>query len=277
MTATALPIAPAPHLRRLATALACAALLAAPLRAGAQIAVIGNTVDEHTASAGQRYEGTIIVRNLTAQPQPVRIYQTDYRFFSDGTSRFDSAGTTARSNASWLTPSAASLTIPPSSDVTLTYTVALPAVDTLRGTYWSAVMIEGAPTAPPSTGARQVGIGAVIRYAVQVATHLPTTGSRKVRLTKEAFVADTAGTRRLDMVVQNAGERAYRPALWVELYDANGTLRARLEQQRGLLYPGTSVTQRFTFATLPAGEYKAVVFADTGDDTVFAAQYKLTF
>jgi hypothetical protein len=277
MTSSVLPFARASRLRRLATALACAALLAAPLRAHAQIAVIGNTIDEHTASAGQRYEGTIIVRNLTPQSQPVRIYQTDYSFFSDGTSRFDSAGTTPRSNARWITPSATSLTIPPSADVTLTYTVALPSVDTLRGTYWSAVMIEGAPTAPPSTAARQVGIGAVIRYAVQVATHLPVTGSRTVRLTKEAFVPDTAGTRRLDMVVQNAGERAYRPALWVELYDANGTLRTRLEQQRGLLYPGTSVTQRFTFGNLPAGDYKAVVFADTGDDAVFAAQYKLTF
>jgi hypothetical protein len=77
--------------------------------------------------------------------------------------------------------------------------------------------------------------------------------------------------------VQNAGERAYRPNLWIELYDAAGTLRGRMEQQRGLLYPGTSLKQHFSFGALPAGEYKAVVFADTGDDTVSAAQYKLTF
>jgi hypothetical protein len=85
------------------------------------------------------------------------------------------------------------------------------------------------------------------------------------------------GKPALDMVVENAGERAYRPLLWVELYDAAGTLRARTEQQRGLLYPGCSLRQRFTFAKLPAGEYKAVIFADTGDETVLATQYKLTF
>lgn len=254
-----------------------AALAGAPASAAAQIAVIGNAVDEHTVAAGQRHDGTIIVRNLTTQPQPVRVYQTDYRFFADGTSHFDSAGTTRRSNAAWIAPSATSLTIPPSSDVALTYVVRVPAADSLRGTYWSAIMVEGAPTAPPATGARQVGLGAVLRYAVQVATTLPEAGARTVRIEKHAFVADTAATRRLDVVVQNAGERAYRPLLWVELYDAAGAMRARIEQQRGLLYPGTSVKQRFTFPTLPAGSYKAVVFADTGDDTVSAAQYKLDF
>ena len=269
---------PAPRRARcVAMMLASVALCATPLRATAQIAVIGNVVDEHTAASGQRYDGTIVVRNLTPRPQPVRIYQTDYRFFADGTSHFDSAGSTPRSNARWVTPGARSLTIPPSSDVTLTYVVQVPVVDSLRGTYWSAIMVEAAPTAPPATGVRQLGIGSVIRYAVQVATNMPTVGSRKVSLTKVAFAADTAGTRRLDVIVQNTGDRAYRPALWVELYDAAGTLRARLERQRGLLYPGTSVKQSFTFGVLPAGSYKALFFADTGDDTVVAAQYKLAF
>jgi hypothetical protein len=98
-----------------------------------------------------------------------------------------------------------------------------------------------------------------------------------VRLTKSAFASDTAGTRRLDVIVQNTGDRAYRPNLWVELYDAAGVLRGRLEHQRGLLYPGTSVKQSFTFVSLPRGSYKALFFADTGDDTVVAAQYKLDF
>lgn len=263
--------------RRVAAALGCTAALLAPLRAGGQIAVLGNTVEEHIASAGQRYEGTIVIRNLTTTAQPVRVYQTDYGFSADGTSRFDSAGTSPRSNARWVKPSASSVTVPPSTDVTITYTVDVPATDSLRGTYWSAIMVEGAPTAPPATGARQVGLGAVVRYAVQLATHLPATGSRKVRLVKDAFVTDSTGGHLLDVVVQNAGDRAYRPALWVELYDAAGVLRARQQQQRGLLYPGCSLKQRFSFASVGSGTYKAVVFADTGDDTVSAAQYKLTF
>jgi hypothetical protein len=257
--------------------LSCMLLLVAPLRAGAQIAVVGNSVDEHEAGPGQRYVSTITVRNLTAQPQPVRIYQTDYRFSADGTSNYDSVGTVARSNAAWVRPSSSSLTIPPLADIVLNYAVTVPAIDSLRGTYWSTIMIEGQPRLPPEARRGEIGLGAVIRYAVQVATQLPTVGTRRVRMAKLAFTTDSTGARVLDVVVENTGERAYRPNLWVELYDASGTLRKRVEQQRGLLYPGTSLKQRFNFGALPRGGYKALVFADTGDDTVSAAQYKLTF
>ena len=251
--------------------------LVQPVRAGAQIAVVGSTVEEHTAAPGQSYEGTILVRNLTAQPQAVRIYKSDYLFFADGTSHFDDAGTTPRSNANWIKPSATSIVVPPAGEMTLGYTITVPATDTLRGTYWSAIMVEGAPTAPPPVAAKQVGIGAVVRYAVQLATHLPTTGSRKVAFSNQALSADSTGNRVLEIDVKNMGERAYRPNMWVELYDAAGVLRSRREQQRGLLYPGTSLKQRFVFDVLPAGSYKALVFADSGDDAVFAAQYKLEY
>jgi hypothetical protein len=262
--------------RLLSVVLLAAPLLATPRRANAQIAVVGNAVDEHEAGPGQRYVSSITVRNLTAEPQPVRIYQTDYRFSADGTSNFDSAGSVARSNAAWIKPSASSITIPPMADVVLNYEVTVPAIDSLRGTYWSAIMVEGQPRLPPQAARGEIGLGAVFRYAVQVATHLPTAGSRKVRITRQGFRTES-GVRVFDIVVENTGERAYRPNLWIELYDARGVMRKRIEQQRGLLYPGTSLKQRFSFGALPAGVYKALVFADTGDETVSAAQYSLTF
>lgn len=263
--------------RLLSGALLVAPLLATPLRASAQIAVVGNAVDEHEAGPGQRYVSSITVRNLTTQPQPVRIYQTDYRFSADGTSNFDSAGTVPRSNAAWIKPSASSITIPPNADVVLNYAVTVPAIDSLRGTYWSTIMVEGQPRPAPQSARGEIGLGAVFRYAVQVATHLPSAGTRRVRITKGGLLTDSTGARVLDIVVENTGERAYRPNLWIELYDGRGVLRKRVEKQRGLLYPGSSLKHRFSFGALPAGVYKALVFADTGDDTVSAAQYKLTF
>lgn len=248
-----------------------------PIRGGAQIALVGSTVEEHVAAPGQRYTGTVLIRNVTAQPQAVRIYRSDYRFYSDGTSHFDEPGSTTRSNAAWVRPAATAVVVPPSSEITLGYTVTVPASDTLRGTYWSALMVEGTPREAPAAENGRVGLGAVIRYAVQLATHLPQAGARAVRLERQASATDSAGRRVLELDVVNSGERAYRPRLWVELYDAAGTLRGRREQQRGLLYPGTSLRQRFILDALPAGRYKAVVFADAGADAVFAKQYQLEF
>ena len=94
---------------------------------------------------------------------------------------------------------------------------------------------------------------------------------------KPVIARDTTGAAVFAVNVHDDGERGYRPNIWIEVYDAEGKLAAKVSQQRGLLYPGTSLHQRFTLGALAPGSYKAIVFADTGDDAVFAAQYTITY
>ncbi|MDQ6717877.1 MAG: hypothetical protein M3Z17_05970 [Gemmatimonadota bacterium] len=267
------------HSFRLLTVLGLAVIASSWFAPGAraQIAVLGNTVEERAATPGETYIGTIVVKNLTAVAQAVRIYQTDYSFFSDGTSHFDAPGSLKRSNASWITPATGSIALPPSGAITVAYTVRVPMSDTLHGTYWSTIMVEGAENSPPVTAAKKVGLGSIMRYAVQVATHLDTGEIGKIAFDKQRVVADSTGTEFLELEVLNTGEKGYRPLMWMELYDSMGSLRTKVQQQRGLLYPATSVIQKFALGKLAAGSYKAVVFADTGDDAVFAAEFKLKF
>ena len=250
------------------------AVVSGPL--DAQIAV-GNSVEEHTASPGDNYLGMIQVRNLTSEPQPVRIYQTDYTFFADGTSHFDPVGSAQRSNAKWITPATSSIIVPPLGEMTVGYTVRVPLGDSLAGTYWSMIMLEGALNGGVPKGKGQLAIGSIMRYAVQIATHVGVSGSRKILFSKQSVFAAPDGSHSLELEVTNVGERGYRPLLWIELYDDKGKFQTKSQQQRGLLYPGTSVKQRFDLGKISAGNYKAVVFADTGDDAVFAAQYRLHF
>jgi len=267
-------------MNRIARSIVVILLGGLPSRVTSQIAVVGSTVEGRVAAPGETYTGTIVVRNLTRQDQPVRIYQTDYLFFADGTSHFDDPGTTPHSNAKWITPTVRSLLVPPASEMTVTYTVKVPPTDSLVGSYWSTIMVEGAPTeAGRSSGGRpQVGVGAVMRYAVQVATHIKTSGSRKVSFANSRLLDNSKdSTKSFELEVKNVGERAYRPALWIEVYDDQGTLKANARQERGLLYPGTSLKQTFALGKLPPGTYRAIVFADSGEDAVFASQFTLKF
>lgn len=253
------------------------ALLPAISTARAQIAVLGNTVEEHVATPGESYIGTIVIRNPTTVSQPVRVYQTDYSFQADGTSRFEAPNSTRRSNARWITPSTGSVVLPPSGEITISYVVKVPAADSLSGTYWSSIMVEAAPSAAPAASRDKVSLSAVLRYAVQISTQIRETGKRSVTFSKQRFLTEKDGTQSLFVDVVNNGERAYHPLLWVELYDSAGVLKNRIKQQRGLLYPGTSLRQTFALGNLPHGAYKAVVFADIGEDEISAGQYQLKF
>jgi hypothetical protein len=260
---------------------AAAALLALPVAGRAQISVLSSTVEEKEAAKGETYTGRIVISNPTTTPQSVRIYQTDYGFKSDGTTSFDDAGTTARSNAKWVTPQSERVVVPPRSEVTVPYSVKVPASDSLKGTYWSAIMVEGAESAPTATtgrgGQAQVGIGSVIRYAIQVATHIGTSGTRTVKFEKPLVGRTATGEATFDLDVITSGERAVRPKLSVEIYDAQGAIQGKSKADRGLVYPGSSFKQHFDFGKLPAGTYKAVVFADTGDEKVFASQFTIVY
>lgn len=254
----------------------------APARARAQLAVMSNLVEERTASRGERYGGRITVRNTTGQTQTARIYQTDFRFAADGTSHTDDPGSSLRSNARWIHPQMTRLSLPPGAEISVPYTVEVPASDSLRGTYWSMIMIEGTGTpasivAAARGGAVGVGIGTVMRYAIQIATHIGATGNRMVQFTGVNAVKNPDGTAAVNLDVVNTGERGYRPTLWIEVYDASGALRAKGRQVRGLLYPGTSLRQHYDLGTLPSGNYKALIFADTGIEPVFASQLALVF
>jgi hypothetical protein len=271
-------MSPLPGFRHIAAASIALASLAGASRASAQIAVLGSTLEEHIAVPGESYRGAIVIRNVTDQSQRARIYQTDYVFFADGTSRFDSAGTASRSNAKWITLGARTVSLPANSEMTVTYEVRVPRRDSLVGTYWSSIMVEGEKAAPPPTQRRaQVGVGSILRYAVQVATHIGSTGSRTIKFTHTQLVSNADSTKSFNVDVENIGQRAYKPALWIEVYDAQGAMQANVRQERGLLYPGTSLQQSFAIGKLPAGSYRAIVFADSGDDAVFASQFTLKF
>jgi hypothetical protein len=258
--------------------LATAALIGSPAFAHAQISVLSSTVEERIAVPGERYTGTIVIANAAAEPQTARIYQTDYQFHADGTSDFKDAGTSQRSNAGWVTPQSTQITVPANGRVVVPYAVVVPSGDTLKGTYWSAIMVEGQTAAPAKNAAKQsIGLGAVVRYAIQVATHISMTGSREVKFIGAGVAKTDDGSAAFDVDVVDAGERGYRPTLWIEVYDESGALQAKAKQSRGLLYPGTSLRQHFALGKLAPGTYKAMLFADTGDEAVVAAQFNIKF
>lgn len=262
----------------------CVGLIALAARAKAQIGIGSSLHDDTEVVPGTTYNGTIVVRNTSSTMQEVKLYQTDYTFQANGANRFDEPGTIDRSNASWTHVSSSYITVPPDASIPVNYVVEVPPElngKDLRGSYWSMIMIEGIPRSSPESvltidgSSVKLGVRQVIRYGIQVATHIAGTGSSQLRITDPQVVSEPGEPPELLLDVHNDGDRMIRPQTWVEIYDAIGTAMGRFEGTASRLYPGTSVRERYVLDGLGAGEYKALVVFDSGGDSVDAASYTI--
>ena len=259
--------------RLVAPVAAVAFVLLGPVPGSAQITVTGRTLFEHQVSPGATYSDTMTIRNASSEVQVVRLSQTDYRFEAGASSQFPAAGAEARSNARWITLSQNEVSVPPHGEVGVSYTVVVPrdAQPALEGSYWSVVLIEGEPPPPPPSAAPgTINLLTRIRYAVQIVTHLGTTGEPRV-----TFGGFAVEDRNLLLDVAHVGTRACRPSLRLELYRDDGVLVNAQTVQRGLLYPSTSVRQAFALPELAHGSYTVLVLADLGTNAVHGAKYSL--
>lgn len=259
-------------------------LLLIPIGSEAGVSVIGGLTHERIVGnpeIGETYRGTILIRNTGEEPQEVKVYQTDYLFFFDGRNIYGEPGETPRSNADWITFSPKRLVIPPKETSQVNYTVKVPDDETLVGTYWSMIMVEGiSKDSPevikPEEGKVKLGIRTVLRYGIQMVTHIGDTGARKLKFSNTKLLKDEE-MRILQLDIENIGERWLRPFLWAELYDEKGSYIGRFEGGRLRTYPETSVRFKIDLSQVPKGEYKALVVADCGRDDVFGATYTLRF
>lgn len=242
-----------------------------------------NVLDGLTRSAalksGEKSEGKITLQNSSDQEQEVKVFATDYQRNANGESNYDTAGSIPRSNSSWITFTPHQVVIPAKSTFIVYYTIQVPVDYLLTGTYWSVLMVEPISKAslePPKVEKDQIklGITTVTRYAIQMITNIGTSGKRAIKFSKkELLVQEQSRTYQVD--IENTGERALSPTLWIELYDVAGISQGRIDGNRWRIYPGGSARFNIDLTKIPAGIYTGLLVADNGDEYIFGTQLKL--
>lgn len=259
-------------IRRLAAYLVLTLLI--PFSVSANIMVLSDLTQEETALPGGKYQGGIQLQNASAEVKSVRIYQTDYWFSHTGESRYDDPGTHERSNASWINVSERFLILQPNEIRMVGYEVTVPSADSLRGSYWSVIMVEGIQ--PPDTLSRRTGmsIQTVMRYAIQIITHIGESGSSDLEFLNVG-VTRQDNLPAIEVDIRNMGDRSLRPAVSIDLFDSAGTLVGTIAAERKRIYPGTSVRILLPLDGVQPGSYSGVIIADCDEEHVFGANVNL--
>jgi hypothetical protein len=239
----------------------------------ANILVMNGLTHEHQTVQGEVKTGSIELKNVAEESQSVQLYQRDYWYSHEGENRHDQPGTLERSNAGWITINPTFITLEPGGTATVEYEITVPSIDSLTGTYWSVIMVEGLQ--PPDTSAAEgIKINTVIRYAVQMITHISTSGT--VNLSFLRFNLSRQENRtELSVAMENIGQRLVKPEVSVEIFDADGSSLGVTAAESRRLYPGTSANFFLDLSHLKSGSYTGILIADCGDDYVFGSNLTL--
>jgi len=246
----------------------------------AGISIEGGLTHEKVSSAPGMYQGEIVIRNQDETPQELKVYLSDYSFNYEGETFYGDPGKDARSNASWITLSPSRVTIPPKDTATIGYSIAVPDDKSLVGTYWSMIMVECISKDSPESSSAQkekklsLGITQIMRYAIQVITHINDTGTKRIRFIQSKVLRENEA-RILQVDLENIGERLVRPQLWTELYTSDGVSLGRFQGEQFRIYPNTSKRFRIDISRAPSGTLKAIVVADFGENDLMGIQYTL--
>jgi hypothetical protein len=248
-------------------------------RAHAGISVLNGLSHERVAQPGESYDGEVTIANNADRVAQVRVYQTDYTFDASGTASYDAIGTLERSSGRWVTVGAPGVvTLGPRQQATLPYTVTVPVAESLGGTYWSVLMIEEVPASVLDDVRTEpaLGIRNVMRYAIQLVTHIGDTGEEDFRVAAMRLEAKDAAHLGLLLVdLENVGETLLRAELRCELFDAEGRAVGAHLASRKRLYPGTSARFVADLTEVPLGAYKMVMMVRMASGSVYASEYVL--
>ena len=247
--------------------------------ATAGLSVVESLTHEWIATPGGSYAGSITLQNTGDRLEKAKVYRTDYLFFREGTHIYGEPGINPRSNANWVSFGPREASILPGSKAVIDYNIEVPPDSSLRGTYWSLLMIEEVPEGPEATDGLEspkvsMGITQVFRYAVQIVTHIGESGERNLEFLETKLLSD-GDNKTLRVDLENIGQRWLRPTLWTEVYGMDGEYVGRFEGGKLRIYPGTSVRYEMDLTELSSADYNAVVVADCGGDDVFGAKYTL--
>lgn len=246
------------------------------LNSNASIEVIGSLKHVLNGKPGDVIKGEIRIQNNDSTDQEVKVYQTDLLFNLQEKTFYDEPGSHNRSNAPWIKFSPQSVIVKAKEVRIIQYEITVPKNDTLKGTYWSVLMVEGVvPIDPNQKG--DLSIRTVTRYAIQIVTEIADKGKGSLKFMEPTLIKE--GEKlflAIDLV--NNGDHYIAPEVSIELFDDKGTSVKVITVSKKGLYPTTSTRFRIDLEGIPGNKtYKAMIVAAGQDNDVFGLEYTLYF
>jgi len=242
----------------------------------ASVSLVGEGTRFYDMASTETAQGTLVLQNNDNEAVTVNITMNDLVPGQNEQTMLVPPGSSPRSNAGWISITQQSITLGGGERGIITYKISPPNDGAKRqGLYWSVLFCEPQKPVSVATDAQNtVSIRTLVRYAVKILTQVNGPGNADMAFLERKLTPSPKG-HLLSILAENKGLRLLKPAVSAELFGATGQKIGRYTATSQSILPGFRGKFEFNFGTLAAGDYRALIMADNGDDAVFAAEYEL--
>lgn len=209
-------------------------------------------------------------------PEMVDFKLCDYWCNSDGQHFFEENGKQLRSNAQWIKLGSHREIVNPKETRDFYFTINVPQDNTLKGSYWSVLLIEPSDalqTLNDSENGFQLHVK--IRYAFHIVSNVGQ-GTPTLKILNKG-IREINGKNYFVAGVANTGDWFLNPKMTVKLLDKKGKLEKSIETQTDRLYPGSSVCYQADADGISEGKYTAFLLLDNGDGRLFGDTFEIAY
>ena len=261
-------------MKRLQQIVWIAVIFSIPFTSIASVEVVGSLKHKHPCTPGDIIKGEIKVQNSDDVQQEIRIYQTDLLYNFEDYTVYDEDESHKRSNRTWVEFSPKTAILQAHEVRYIQYEIRVPEGDSICGTYWSVIMVQGVdPIDPEESG--ELTIKTVTRYAIQMITETSDRGEGLLEFLKPTLIQE--GQKLILAVdIVNKGERYISPNISMELFDEQGNSVKKITASSKGLFPTTSARFRLDLTGLKNEQtYQCLIVAAGKDEDVFGLEYTL--
>ena len=243
------------------------------LVAQAAIIVLNGLTHTHSLIQGIKTTGKVQIRNQSAKSTRVIIYKQDLIAACGQNVNYVDPNGFRQSLSPWLSTTVDEKFLGPNEEFVLFYDIELNDQESLKGSYWTVLMIEGTDPVKEEKS-EGVKINSVMRYAIQIIGNVGTEESPK--LSFEDIKPKTIGkeSQMVTMRLKNEGLFSTNAKVILEIYDQEGEKVKTLDGTTKRIYPQGCNEFEIELKGIKKGKYEGILIADNSKD-LFGATLSL--
>ncbi|TDE05910.1 hypothetical protein [Flavobacterium sandaracinum] len=226
------------------------------------VIVVNGLTHIYTGASGSQIQGEIILLNNSDEEQTLNFSLNDAIFSCTENRVFSNSVTHENSSLKWFDGSLMNKILLPKERYTYKFMINIPKDMTLRGTYWTMLMIDIDKPIKKEKLAKNIGLNTKVRYAIGLLTHV--NAFADVNLDFNRIDVDKAEpNRNLKIKIENQNSFLEGVKLSLEVYDSTGEKVLESTTLRNMVFPGFCKDYVIDISTLPKGSYECLLVADT--------------